>query len=55
MAQTSNHYITRTGIKMHPGQYAAPRQDADAEAGVGRSYDPRSATRDMACLTRMWI
>jgi hypothetical protein len=50
-----NDYISRTGIKMRSGQYAALRQDADTGAGVVRSFDPGSVTRGTACLTQVCV
>jgi hypothetical protein len=48
-AQTSNHCILGTGIKMRSNQYTAPRQDTEAGGGVsgvkapGLLEEPRSA------------
>jgi hypothetical protein len=39
-AQNSNHYISRTGIKMRLGQYAVPRQGANAGGGVAGDSTP---------------
>ena len=33
-AQTSDHYISSTDIRSRSGQYASPRQDADAGRGI---------------------
>jgi hypothetical protein len=39
-AQNSNLYISRTGIEMRLGQYAVPRQGANAGGGVAGDSTP---------------
>jgi hypothetical protein len=49
-------YISRTGIKMHPGAYASSRQDTDyTGSGVGTSSWGRSVSRGPAVQTSMCI
>ena len=39
-AQTSDHYLSRTGIRRRSSPYAAPCQDADMGGGVGGVWPP---------------
>jgi len=45
--------MSRTGIKMRSGAYAASRQDA--EAGGYQDFRPRSITKGPAVLTSVCI
>jgi hypothetical protein len=55
-AQTSNHYISRTGIRMRSAAYASLRQDTDyTGAGIGRSswgqvIDEGPAVMSLMCV-----
>jgi len=43
-------------MKRRSGAYASSRQDTDyTGVGVGRSYDPRSATRGAVGLTEVFV
>jgi hypothetical protein len=47
-AQTSNHSISFTGIKMRSSQYAAPRQDTDTGGGA-------SGVQGGGLLPEVWL
>jgi hypothetical protein len=54
-AQTSDHYMLRVRIKMRSGQYAAPREDADAGAGGRQEFRGRLIAEGPAVLTLMCV
>ena len=52
--QNSDYYISRTGIKMRSGQYAAPVRTLMRGEGA-RSSAPRSFPRSPVRLIAVWV